>query len=74
MKPKNLKINLTSEVIRKDYDWYLDWNGEEISGTATFESSESTLEIIATIDEECLDGLTDDQRDDITSYVENNII
>lgn len=74
MKPQNLKLELTSEVIKKDYDWYLDWNGREISGTATLESSDSSLEINAFIDEDCLDGLTDGQIDKITSYVEANII
>jgi hypothetical protein len=74
MKPQNLKLELTSEVIKKDYDWYLDWNGREISGTATFECSDWSLEIDAFIDEDCLDGLTNEQIDEITSYVEANII
>lgn len=74
MKPQNLKLNLTSEVIRKDYDWFLDWNGEEISGCATLESSDWSLEINVFIDEDCLDGLTNEQIDEITSYVEANII
>ena len=70
---KNLKLDLTSEVIKKDYEWSLDWNGREISGNATFESSDSSLEINAFIDEDCLDGLTPDQVDEIASYVEANI-
>ena len=74
MKPQNLKLNLTSEVIRKDYDWFLDWNGREISGNATLESSDWSLEINAFIDEDCLEGLTNEQIDEITSYVEANII
>ena len=73
MKPQNLKLDMTSEVIKKDYDWYLDWDGREISGTATFESSDWSLEISAFIDEDCLDGLTPDQVDEIASYVEANI-
>jgi hypothetical protein len=73
MKPQNLKLDLTSEVIRKDYEWSLDWNGREISGNATFESSDWSLETIVVIDEDCLDGLTDEQIDEITSYVEANI-
>ena len=71
---KNLKINMISEVIKKDYEWSLDWNGREISGTATLESSDWSLEINAFIDEDCLDGLTPDQVDEIASYVEANII
>jgi len=71
---KNLKLDLTSEVIRKDYEWSLDWNGREISGNATLESSDWSLEINAFIDEDCLDGLTNEQIDEITSYVEANII
>ena len=71
---KNLKLNLTSEVIRKDYEWSIDWDGREISGTATLESSDCSLEINAFIDEDCLDGLTPDQVDEIASYVEANII
>lgn len=74
MKPQNLKLELTSEVIKKDYDWYLDWNGEEISGTAFFESSDWSLVISAYINEDCLDGLTDEQINEIQSYVEENII
>lgn len=74
MKPQNLKLDLTSEVVRKDYDWSLDWDGREISGSATVESSDWSLEINAFIDEDCLDGLTDEQIDEITSYVEANII
>jgi hypothetical protein len=70
---KNLKINMTSEVIRKDYEWSIDWNGGEISGSATLESSDSSLEINAFIDEDCLDGLTPDQVNEIESYVEENI-
>ena len=74
---KNLKINMISEVIKKDYEWSLDWNGREISGNATFESSdwslERSLETIVVIDEDFLDGLTDEQIDEITSYVEANI-
>ena len=70
---KNLKINMTSEVIKKDYEWSLDWNGREISGTAFFESSDWSLEINAFIDEDCLDGLTPDQVNEIESYVEENI-
>lgn len=73
MKPQNLKLELTSEVIKKDYEWSLDWNGREISGTATLESSDWSLEIDAFIDEDCLDGLTDGQIDEITSHVEANI-
>ncbi len=71
---KNLKINAISEVIKKDYEWSLDWNGREISGNAALESSDSSLEINAFIDEDCLDGLTPDQVDEIASYVEANII
>ncbi len=74
MKPQNLKLDLTSEVIRKDYDWSIDWDGREISGTATLESSDWSLEINVFIDEDCLDGLTNEQIDEITSYVEANII
>jgi len=70
---KNLKLDLTSEVIRKDYEWSIDWDGREISGTATFESSDWSLETIVVIDEDCLDGLTPDQVDEIASYVEANI-
>ena len=70
---KNLKINMTSEVIKKDYEWSLDWNGREISGTAFFESSDWSLVITAFIDEDCLDGLTPDQVNEIESYVEENI-
>jgi len=70
---KNLKINMISEVIKKDYEWSLDWNGREISGNATFESSDWSLETIVVIDEDFLDGLTDEQIDEITSYVEANI-
>ena len=70
---KNLKLDLTSEVIKKDYEWSLDWNGREISGNATLESSDSSLETNAFIDEDCLDGLTPDQVDEIASYVEANI-
>ena len=73
MKPQNLKLDLTSEVIRKDYEWSLDWNGREISGTATFESSDWSFEIIVVIDEEFLDELTGEQIDEIASYVEANI-
>jgi len=73
MKPQNLKLDLTSEVIRKDYDWSIDWDGREISGTATLESSDWSLEVGAFIDEDCLDGLTPDQVDEIASYVEANI-
>jgi hypothetical protein len=73
MKPQNLKLDLTSEVIRKDYEWSLDWDGREISGTATLESSDWSLEVGAFIDEDCLDGLTNEQIDEITSYVEANI-
>ena len=74
MKPQNLKLDLTSEVIRKDYEWSIDWDGREISGSATVESSDWSLEINAFIDEDCLDGLTDEQIDEITSYVEAKII
>jgi hypothetical protein len=74
MKPQNLKLDLTSEVIRKDYEWSIDWDGREISGTATLESSDWSLEVGAFIDEDCLDGLTNEQIDEITSYVEANII
>jgi hypothetical protein len=70
---KNLKINMISEVVKKDYEWSLDWNGREISGNATFESSDWSLETIVVIDEDFLDGLTDEQIDEITSYVEANI-
>ena len=70
---KNLKINMISEVVKKDYEWSLDWNGREISGNATLESSDSSLETIVVIDEDFLDGLTDEQIDEITSYVEANI-
>jgi hypothetical protein len=70
---KNLKINMISEVIKKDYEWSLDWNGREISGNATLESSDWSLETIVVIDEDFLDGLTDEQIDEITSYVEANI-
>ena len=70
---KNLKINMISEVVKKDYEWSLDWNGREISGNATFESSDWSLETIVVIDEDFLDGLTDEQIDEITSYVEENI-
>jgi hypothetical protein len=70
---KNLKINMISEVVKKDYEWSLDWNGREISGNATFESSDWSLETIVVIDEDCLDGLTPDQVDEIASYVEANI-
>jgi hypothetical protein len=70
---KNLKINMISEVIKKDYEWSLDWNGREISGNATFESSDWSLETIVVIDEDFLDGLTDEQIDEITSHVEANI-
>jgi hypothetical protein len=73
MKPQNLKLDLTSEVIRKDYEWSIDWDGREISGTATLESSDWSLEVGAFIDEDCLDGLTPDQVDEIASYVEANI-
>jgi hypothetical protein len=73
MKPQNLKLDLKSEVHKKRYDWYLDWDGREIFGTATFECSDWHLEINAFIDEECLDELTDEQIDEITSYVEENI-
>ena len=73
MKPHSLKLELTSEIIKKDYEWSLDWDGREISGTATLESSDWCLEINAFIDEDCLDGLTDEQIDEITSYVEANI-
>jgi hypothetical protein len=73
MKPQNLKLNSTSEVIRKDYEWSLDWDGREISGTATLESSDWSLEVGAFIDEDCLDGLTNEQIDEITSYVEANL-
>lgn len=73
MKPQNLKLDLTSEVIRKDYDWSIDWDGREISGTATLESSDWSLETIVVIDEDFLDGLTNEQIDEITSYVEANI-
>lgn len=74
MKPQNLKLDLTSEVIRKDYEWSIDWDGREISGTATLESSDWSLEINAFIDEDCIDGLTNEQIDEITSYVEAKII
>ena len=70
---KNLKINMISEVIKKDYEWSLDWNGREISGNATLESSDWSLETIVVIDEDFLDGLTPDQVDEIESYVEANI-
>ena len=73
MKPHSLKLELTSEIIKKDYEWSLDWDGREISGNATLESSDWCLEINAFIDEDCLDGLTDEQIDEITSYVEANI-
>ena len=73
MKPQNLKLDLTSEVIRKDYEWSIDWDGREISGTATVESSDWSLEINAFIGEDCLDGLTDEQIDEITCYVGENI-
>ena len=73
MKPQNLKLDLTSEVIKKDYEWSIDWDGREISGTATLESSDWSLEVGAFIDEDCLDGLTPDQVDEIASYVEANI-
>jgi hypothetical protein len=73
MKPQNLKLDLTSEVIRKDYEWSIDWDGREISGTATLESSDWSLEVGAFIDEDCLDGLTNEQIDEITSYVEANL-
>ena len=73
MKPQNLKLDLTSEVIRKDYDWSIDWDGREISGSATVESSDWSLEINAFIDEDCLDGLTNEQIDEITCYVGENI-
>ena len=69
MKPHSLKLELTSEIIKKDYEWSLDWDGREISGTAKLESSNWSLEI----DEDCLDGLTDEQIDEITSHVEANI-
>ena len=64
---------MISEVIKKDYEWSLDWNGREISGNATLESSDWSLETIVVIDEDFLDGLTPDQVDEITSYVEANI-
>ena len=73
MKPQNLKLDLTSEVIRKDYEWSIDWDGREISGSATLESSDWSLETIVVIDEDCLDGLTPDQADEITCYVGENI-
>ena len=73
MKPQNLKLDLTSEVIRKDYEWSIDWDGREISGSATVESSDWSLEINAFIDEDCLDGLTNEQIDEITCYVGENI-
>jgi len=73
MKPQNLELELTSEIIKKDYEWSLDWDGREISGNATLESSDWSLEINAFIDEDCLDGLTDEQINEITSYVEANI-
>lgn len=73
MKPQNLKLDMTSEVIKKDYEWSLDWNGREISGTATFECSDWSLETIVVIGEDCLDGLTDGQIDKITSHVEERI-
>ena len=73
MKPQNLKLDLTSEVIRKDYDWSIDWDGREISGSATVGSSDWSLEINAFIDEDCLDGLTNEQIDEITCYVGENI-
>ena len=64
---------MISEVIKKDYEWSLDWNGREISGNATLESSDWSLETIVVIDEDFLDGLTPDQVDEIESYVEANI-
>ena len=73
MEPENLNLDLTSEVIRKDYEWSIDWDGREISGTATLESSDWSLEVGAFIDEDCLDGLTNEQIDEITSYVEANL-
>lgn len=73
MKPQNLKLDLKSEVIKKDYEWSLDWNGREISGTATLESSDWSLETIVAIDEEFLDELTGEQIDEIASYVEASI-
>ena len=73
MKPHSLKLELTSEIIKKDYEWSLDWDGREISGNATLESSDWCLEINAFIDEDCLDGLTDEQLEEITSHVEANI-
>lgn len=72
MKPQNLKLDLISEVIKKDYEWSLDWNGREISGTAT-ECYDWSLETIVAIDEEFLDELTGEQIDEITSHVEANI-
>lgn len=73
MKPQNLKLDLISEVIKKDYEWSLDWNGMEISGTATFECADWGLETIVAIDKEFLDELTGEQIDEITSHVEANI-
>ena len=73
MKPHSLKLELTSEIIKKDYEWSLDWNGREISGTATFECSDWSLETIVAIDEEFLDELTGEQIDEITFHVEANI-
>ena len=65
---------MISEVIKKDYEWSLDWNGREISGNATLESSDWSLETIVVIDEDFPNGLTPDQVDEIESYVEANII
>lgn len=73
MKPQNLKLDLTSEEIKKDYEWELEYNGKTISGSVMVRSGEWELEIHARIWPPDQKGLTDEQQEEITSFVEANI-
>jgi hypothetical protein len=73
MKPQNLKLDLTSEEIKKDYEWELEYNGKTISGSATVRSGEWDLEVGAWIWHPDQEGLTVEQEEEIISFVEANI-
>lgn len=73
MNYKDLKLHLTSEEIKKDYEWELEYNGKTISGSASVRSGEWDLEVSAWIWEPDQEGLTDEQQEEITSFVEANI-
>ena len=73
MKPQNLKLDLTSEEIKKDYEWELEYNGKTISGSATVRSGEWNLEVGAWIWEPDQEELTDEEQEEIISFVEANL-